>query len=92
MCCTRTTSPQRIKSGGHGDARELWEQEVLGGNDIPLVEGHGNSELGCEPEREYNFNIKKRSKKHLRNDLRRKAMGDGAVRRHGLATDAVKRH
>ena len=49
------------------------EKKLLAGNDIPLVEGHGAYEIGCEPEKEYNFNIRKRSKKHLRNDLRLKA-------------------
>ena len=40
-------------------------------NSLPLVEGFGEYEIGCEPEREYNFNKLKRSKKHLRNDIRR---------------------
>ena len=59
--------------------------------------GGGARELR-EPEREYNFNIKKRSKKHLRNDLRREererkekvvllpgaAAAEGAAHRGGL--------
>ena len=49
------------------------EKKLLGGNNIPLVEGHGAYEIGCEPEKEYKFNVNKRSKKHLRNDLRLKA-------------------
>ncbi len=41
-------------------------------NNIAPVEGHGAYEIGCEPEPEYHrFNVKKRSKKHLRNDLRK---------------------
>ena len=37
-----------------------------------MVEGHGSYVLGCEPEREYKFNTKKRSRKHLRTDIRRR--------------------
>mmetsp|Transcript_3636 Transcript_3636/g.7938 ORF Transcript_3636/g.7938 Transcript_3636/m.7938 type:complete len:593 (+) Transcript_3636:85-1863(+) len=44
-------------------------------NNIAPVEGHGAYEIGCEPEPEYHrFNVKKRSKKHLRNDLRKKML------------------
>ena len=35
-------------------------QAVLGGNDVPLVEGvreQLRDEIGCKPKREYNFNI-----------------------------------
>jgi len=42
-------------------------------NNIATVEGHGAYEIGCEAEPEYHkFNLKKRNKKHLRNDLRKK--------------------
>mmetsp|Transcript_23382 Transcript_23382/g.55364 ORF Transcript_23382/g.55364 Transcript_23382/m.55364 type:complete len:558 (-) Transcript_23382:147-1820(-) len=41
-------------------------------NNIAPVEGHGQYEIGCEPEPEYTrFNAKKRSKKHLRQDARK---------------------
>jgi len=42
------------------------------GNNLPLVEGHGAYEIGHEEEPEYHrFNVKKRSKKHLKKDLRK---------------------
>jgi hypothetical protein len=44
----------------------------LKGNNIAPVEGHGEYEIGCEPEPEYHkFNVKKRNKKHLRLDLKK---------------------
>ncbi len=44
-------------------------------NNISPVEGHGAYEIGYEEEPEYQrFNVKKRSKKHLRNDLRKKML------------------
>jgi len=44
----------------------------LNGNNIAPVEGHGEYEIGCEPEPEYHkFNVKKRNKKHLRLDLKK---------------------
>jgi hypothetical protein len=44
-------------------------------NNVAPVEGHGAYEIGCEPEPEYHkFNVKKRSKKHLRNDIRKKML------------------
>lgn len=44
-------------------------------NNIAPVEGHGAYEIGYEEEPEYNrFNVKKRSKKHLRNDLRKRML------------------
>ena len=44
-------------------------------NNIATVEGHGAYEIGCEAEPEYHkFNLKKRNKKHLRNDLRKKML------------------
>eukprot|EP00537_Pseudo-nitzschia_pungens_P017231 CAMPEP_0172410096 /NCGR_PEP_ID=MMETSP1061-20121228/76703_1 /TAXON_ID=37318 /ORGANISM="Pseudo-nitzschia pungens, Strain cf. pungens" /LENGTH=630 /DNA_ID=CAMNT_0013146265 /DNA_START=86 /DNA_END=1978 /DNA_ORIENTATION=- len=44
-------------------------------NNIAPVEGHGEYEVGYEPEPEYTrFNVKKRSKKHLRNDLRKRML------------------
>ncbi|GMH86829.1 hypothetical protein TrVE_jg1955 [Triparma verrucosa] len=50
--------------------RKKEEEELLKPNNTPLVEGFGEYEIGCKPEREYKFNSKKRSKKHLRNDIR----------------------
>lgn len=44
-------------------------------NNIAPVEGHGEYEVGYEPEPEYSrFNVKKRSKKHLRQDLRKRML------------------
>ena len=44
-------------------------------NNVAPVEGHGAYEIGCEAEPEYHkFNALKRSKKHLRNDLRKKML------------------
>eukprot|EP00591_Stephanopyxis_turris_P007759 CAMPEP_0195520804 /NCGR_PEP_ID=MMETSP0794_2-20130614/17550_1 /TAXON_ID=515487 /ORGANISM="Stephanopyxis turris, Strain CCMP 815" /LENGTH=524 /DNA_ID=CAMNT_0040650227 /DNA_START=66 /DNA_END=1637 /DNA_ORIENTATION=+ len=55
-------------------AAELEEATKNGdkANNIALVDGNGAYEIGCEPEKEYKFNVRKRSKKHLRNDLRKK--------------------
>ena len=44
------------------------------GNNLSLKEGFGEYEVGCEPEREYKFNTKKRNKKHLKEDLRKKEL------------------
>ncbi|GMI23605.1 hypothetical protein TeGR_g3335, partial [Tetraparma gracilis] len=46
------------------------------GNNVPLVEGAGEYEVGCEPEREYRFNARKRNKKHLKEDLRKKELAE----------------
>ena len=54
-------------------AKALEEAEMTLRNNLALVEGFGAYEIGCEPEKEHKFNTKKRSKKHLRNDLRLKA-------------------
>jgi len=44
-------------------------------NNIAPVEGHGAYEVGHEEEPEHlRFNVKKRSKKHLRNDLRKRML------------------
>jgi len=42
-------------------------------NSIALAEGFGEYEVGCDEEKEYTarFNMNKRSKKHLRNDIKR---------------------
>ena len=55
------------------EAAEAEEALKLGlGNNIAPVEGHGAYEIGYEEEPEYTkFNVKKRSKKHLRKDLRK---------------------
>ena len=47
-------------------------------NNIAPLEGHGAYEIGCEeePECPIKYNVKKRSKKHLRNDLRKKMLRD----------------
>eukprot|EP01083_Nonionella_stella_P286525 975238_1 len=52
---------------------ELEKQKLLGGNNIALAEGHGEYTLGCEEEKKYavKVNLNKRSKKHLRMDIRR---------------------
>ena len=51
------------------------EAALLVSNNIAPLEGHGAYEIGCEPEPEYHkFNVKKRSKKHLRNDLRKRML------------------
>uniref|UniRef100_A0A7S3Q0E7 C2H2-type domain-containing protein n=1 Tax=Chaetoceros debilis TaxID=122233 RepID=A0A7S3Q0E7_9STRA len=57
-------------------ARELEEElekQKLLGNNIAMAEGHGEYILGCEEEKEYvvKVNLNKRSKKHLRFDIRR---------------------
>ena len=55
-------------------AAELETESANGrkGNNIAPVEGHGEYEIGCEPEPEYHkFNVKKRNKKHLRLDLKK---------------------
>uniref|UniRef100_A0A7S1FMF2 C2H2-type domain-containing protein n=1 Tax=Corethron hystrix TaxID=216773 RepID=A0A7S1FMF2_9STRA len=56
-------------------AREKEEEEerLKLSNNIALAEGFGAYEVGCEEEEEYvaKVNLKKRNKKHLRNDIRR---------------------
>eukprot|EP00592_Proboscia_alata_P017082 CAMPEP_0194399250 /NCGR_PEP_ID=MMETSP0174-20130528/126553_1 /TAXON_ID=216777 /ORGANISM="Proboscia alata, Strain PI-D3" /LENGTH=528 /DNA_ID=CAMNT_0039195633 /DNA_START=126 /DNA_END=1712 /DNA_ORIENTATION=- len=54
------------------------EEEELEGvnltkNNLAFAEGYGEYEIGCDEEKEYKarFNMKKRSKKHLRNDIKR---------------------
>lgn len=49
------------------------EEKLKLSNNIPLAEGFGAYEVGCEEEEEYvaKVNLKKRNKKHLRNDIRR---------------------
>mmetsp|Transcript_15576 Transcript_15576/g.18988 ORF Transcript_15576/g.18988 Transcript_15576/m.18988 type:complete len:537 (-) Transcript_15576:175-1785(-) len=52
---------------------EELEQAKLMPNNIALAEGHGEYVLGCEEEKELKarFNVNKRSKKHLRIDIRK---------------------
>ena len=38
--------------------RKKEEEELLKPNNTPLVEGFGEYEIGCKPEREYKFNSK----------------------------------
>ena len=57
-------------------------RKLLLPNNVPLVEGHGEYELGYEPdEKEHRFNKLKRCKKHLRNDLRLKQLKEEEERR-----------
>ena len=57
-------------------------KKLLLGNNVPLVDGHGEYELGYEPdEKEQRFNKLKRCKKHLRNDLRIKQLKEEEERR-----------
>jgi hypothetical protein len=63
----------RKQAGKEAAAAALEAEKLLQANTIALAEGHGAYEIGCEPEPELppRFNVKKRSKKHLRNDLRK---------------------
>ena len=66
------------------EARLVEEEakKLLLGNNVPLVDGHGEYELGYEPdEKEQRFNKLKRCKKHLRNDLRIKQLKEEEERR-----------
>lgn len=50
-------------------------KKLLLGNNVPLVDGHGEYELGYEPdEKEQRYNKLKRCRKHLRGDLRIKQL------------------
>eukprot|EP00531_Pseudo-nitzschia_arenysensis_P002206 CAMPEP_0116139922 /NCGR_PEP_ID=MMETSP0329-20121206/13565_1 /TAXON_ID=697910 /ORGANISM="Pseudo-nitzschia arenysensis, Strain B593" /LENGTH=548 /DNA_ID=CAMNT_0003634987 /DNA_START=146 /DNA_END=1792 /DNA_ORIENTATION=- len=74
---------QKVKQEAASRKKRLQEEKAAAeaeaalkiSNNIAPVEGHGAYEIGCEPEPEYHrFNVKKRSKKHLRNDLRKRML------------------
>jgi len=53
---------------------ELEANKKLQPNNVAFADGFGDYEVGCDAETEFTvprFNLKKRSKKHLRNDIRR---------------------
>lgn len=57
-------------------------KKLLHGNNVPLVDGHGEYELGYEPdEKEQRFNKLKRCRRHLRGDLRIKQLKEEEERR-----------
>lgn len=50
-------------------AKKKEEEELLKPNNMPLVEGFGEYEIGCVPEREYKFNSKVRVKTKTTNGV-----------------------
>ena len=67
-----TARKQKIAATKVAAELEAESANGLKGNNIAPVEGHGEYEIGCEPEPEYHkFNVKKRNKKHLRLDLKK---------------------
>jgi hypothetical protein len=64
----------RRKAAKEKELQDELERQKLAPNNVGLADGFGEYEIGCEEEKEYvaHVNLKKRSKKHLRMDIRKR--------------------